>query len=283
MICYFNGSYVPKEDARISPDDRGFLFGDGVYEVVRSYSGTPFGAQRHQERLHRSLRELRIPLPQPQLDLTELFLTLLDRNGLAGTDALLYIQITRGAVFPRKHDFPPVTTPLTIYACVNPINPPVQLQQTGASAILAPDIRWMRCDIKSVNLLGNVLSRQISLEHGALDSILHRDGMVTEGPYTNVAAVFDGTLATHPLAPIILGGVTRSYVIDLCRELTIPLRETPIPVTELAQANELMLIGTTCEVMPVVRLDERPVADGQPGPITRRLQQAFKKLLPTAS
>jgi len=275
MLVYFNTQYIPKEDVKISPDDRGFLFADGVYEVIRAYKGYMFRIDLHLERLARGLQELRIEGLDME-SLAEISETLIQRNKL-NEDATVYIQITRGAA-PRKHTFPKTATPPTIYLSASSVHPPLEAWEEGAKAILTPDIRWTRCDIKSVSLLPNILASQEAVEAGAEEAIFVRNGAITEGSHTNVCAVFDGQLLTHPKNNYILPGVTREVVLPLCSELDIPIKETPIQETELPKADEVMLLGTTTEVMPIVQVNDWQVADGKPGPITRKLQQAFRQL-----
>jgi D-alanine transaminase len=276
MIVYLNGQFVPKEDATISPDDRGFLFADGAYEVLRSYGGRLFKAEEHFERMKRSLRELRIHLSSEDqlLDITKKLLLL---NDLEGGEAGIYIQVTRG-VAPRKHTFPEEGTPPTIYATASRLQPSEEKWIHGVKIILVPDIRWERCDIKSVALLPNVLASQRAKEAGAEEAVFVRNGVVTEGAHTNVCAVLDGQLVTHPATNHILAGISRKVVLDLCRELHIPCREAPVFEEQLREASELMITGTTTEIMPVVQVGEWPVGEGRPGPIVRELQQAFRKL-----
>ena len=279
MIIYFNGEFVPKGAVRISPDDRGFLFGDGVYEALRAYRGRLFAADAHFRRLTRSLRELRIAAP----DLAQLQAalgTLPRRNRFDDGHAAIYVQITRGAA-PRRHAFPKADVCPTVYATARAFAPPDALLTRGAGVILVPDTRWARCDIKSVNLLPNVLASQQAQEAGAYDAVFVREGIVLEGAHTSFAAVFDGALVTHPLTPHILPGITRAVVLDLCRELDIPAREAVIAADALRDADELMLLGTTTEVMPVIQVDDWSVCDGHPGPVTRRLQQALRQKMAT--
>ncbi len=273
MIVYFNGRFVPKDEVCISPDDRGFLFADGVYEVICAFDNRLFMADAHYRRLSRSLEELRIPSPDLEV-LRPAVASLLARNELEQGGAKLYIQITRG-VASRGHAFPDEPVPPTVYATAIPYSPPEEAWETGVRAILVPDLRWARCDIKSLMLLPNVLASQSAKEAGAYDAILVRDGTITEGSHTSVCAVFDGRLVTHPLTHRILGGVTRDVVLDLCRELDILVRERPIREDELDRAEELMLLGTTTGVMPVVEIDALTVGDGRPGPVTLRLQRAL--------
>jgi D-alanine transaminase len=277
MIVYLNDQFIPKEEARISPDDRGFSFADGAYEVIRAYSGRLFKIQEHLTRLERSLRELRIIAPDTQA-LSEVATQLLHHNRLQDADALFYIQVTRG-VATRRHPFPDPGTPPTVYASASLFRQSRERWECGIKAILVPDIRWARCDIKSVALLPNVLASQQAREQGANEALFVRDGVVTEGAHTNFCAVFDGQLVTHPRTNRILAGVTRQVVLDLCRALDIPVRETPVLERQLREASELMITSTTVEITPVVQLDDWRVAGGEPGPITTRLQAAFRELV----
>jgi D-alanine transaminase len=277
MIVYFNDQFLPKEDVHVSPDDRGFLFADGVYEVVRSYNGKLFRLPEHMQRLENSLRGLRIIVPDIG-KLQHVAAQLIQRNDLAHTDAALYVQITRG-VAPRKHAFPPSDTPPTIYASAKPFLASPERAENGVRTILIPDIRWSRCDIKSVALLPNVLASQQAHESGAYEAVFVRDGFITEGSHANFAAVLNGQLTTHPKTNHILPGITREIALDLCRDLDLPYRESPISEERLREADELLLLGTTTEIMPVVQVDDWQVGDGQPGPITRTLQRAFRALV----
>lgn len=277
MIVYFNGQFVPKEEVRISPDDRGFLFADGVYEVIASYNGRLFRPDEHFRRLERSLHELRIALPD-LADLRRAAERLIEVNGLTRGDAAIYIQITRG-VAPRNHAFPDPAVPPTVYANAFPFQPPHEAQERGIKVILVPDVRWARCDVKSVALLANVLASQRAVESGAAEAVFVRDGVVTEGSRNNVCAVFGGRLVTHPKTNVILPGITRDVVLELCGQLGIPYSETFIPESQLREADELMIVGTLSEIIPVVQVDDWPVGDGKPGPVTRRLQQAFREMV----
>ncbi|MBN1219061.1 MAG: D-amino acid aminotransferase [Anaerolineae bacterium] len=277
MIVYFNGQFIPKENVGISPDDRGFLFADGVYEVIRVYHGQLFQADRHWQRLARSLGELRMD----GLDLEifgQIAGRLLDENHLDNSDALIYIQITRGAA-PRQHAFPGQETPVTIYAAASPFTPSPEKMERGVKIILMPDIRWARCDIKTVALLPNVLAYQQARDGGAEEAVFVRDGAITEGTHSNFAAVFAGQLVTYPQSHYILAGITRAVVLDLCRELNIPANEFPIFEKDLPHADEMMLLSTASEITPVAQVDHWQVGNGKPGPITQKLQQAFRKLV----
>ena len=272
-IVYYNGEYMPKEAVKLSPDDRGFLFADGIYEVIRAYWGQLFAVEAHLQRMRYGLRELQIR--QPELDFSMVAAKLLQDNHLDNSEALVYIQITRGAA-PRVHAFPPATIQPTIYAYASAFSPPQKEWETGVKIILTPDIRWLRCDIKSTSLLPNVLANQQAKENNAYEAVFVRNGLVTEGSHTNFCAVFEGQLFTHPKSPYILPGITRDVVLSLCGELKIPVQEYPILEKELKKADEMMVVGTTTEIMPVVQVNDWPVGDGQPGPVTRKLQQIFR-------
>jgi len=274
MIAYLNGQFLPKAEARVSADDRGFLFADGAYEVVRVYGGRIFQAAEHWMRLERSLRELRMSVPAG-LSFPAVAEVLIEKNGLGQGDATIYLQVTRGAA-PRLHTFPDASTPPTVYAFAAPFTAQPQKMTAGARVTMTPDQRWSRCDIKSISLLPNILAAQLAKERGAEEAILVRDGLVTEGSKTNFAAVYDGQLVTHPQNNHILGGITLNVILRLCRELNIRVKESGIIATELKAADEAMLFGTTAEVMPVVQVDDWKVGDGKPGPVTRRLQEAFR-------
>jgi D-alanine transaminase len=274
MIAYFNDKFIPKDKISISPDDRGFLFADGVYEVICSYNGKLFKLEEHLKRLERSLSELYMA-GLSMNHLGEIAKVLIAKNELSTVHATIYIQITRGAA-PRNHVFPDKDTPLTLYAAASPFRPLYQERENGIKVITLPDIRWGRCDVKSVSLLPNVLASQQAKENGATEAVFIRDGIVTEGSHTNVCAVFGGRLATHPADNSILGGITRKVVLDLCVALDIPFTESPILEKELKNADELMVLGTTYEIIPVVQVHDWEVGDGKPGPVTRKLQQAYR-------
>ncbi|MCK4539362.1 MAG: D-amino-acid transaminase [Candidatus Krumholzibacteria bacterium] len=276
-IVFLNGSYIKKEEAAISPDDRGFLFADGVYEVVRVYNGNLFQIEDHVERLAASLEGLKIGGIDPN-SLVNISGRLVFENRLQGKDALIYIQITRG-VAPRTHAFPSTPVSPTIYAKVWPQDPPREQIKKGIKTILVPDARWDRCNIKTVFLLPNVLARQKAEEVGAGEALFVRDGMITEGSASNFAAVFGGTLVTHPDGGHILSGITKKAVIAHCRETGMDVEERPVMKGELTYAEEAMVMSTTREIMPVTSIDGESIGTGAPGPVTRRIQKAFSDLI----
>jgi D-alanine transaminase len=273
-VVFFNGDYLPRADVRVSPDDRAFLFADGVYEVARFYGGHPFRMDDHVRRLARSLAAVRIEGFQAGA-FPAIARHLVRENGLEGADATCYLQVSRGAA-PRRHAFPPAGTPPTVYAFAAPCASPPERWTGGVAVVLVPDQRWSRCDVKSTALLANVLANQAAQEAGAEEAVFVRDGFVTEGSHTNVAAVLDGVLATHPEGPYILPGVTRRVVLELCDELGLPFEERRFAAADLPRAEEVVLLSTTSEVLPVVAVDGRPVGEGAPGPVAQRLLEAFR-------
>lgn len=281
MIVYLNGQYLPLERAAISPDDRGFLLGDGVYEVIRAYAGRLFYPEPHLKRLENNVRSIRLPMEDVH-SLGEVAARLLALNRLTSDDALVYVQITRGAA-QRSHAFPPPDTPPTVYVATWPFSAKTDQAVHGIACVTLPDIRWSRCDIKSVALLANVLASQRAVDAGAAEAILVRDGVALEGARSNLFGVFSGEVRTAAAGNLILPGVTRDLVLDLCESLGLPVREAPILEERLREADELFLTSTSQEITPVVRLDGRPVGDGARGPVTRRLQRAYRDLVLRAS
>ncbi|CAN5750583.1 aminotransferase class IV [soil metagenome] len=276
MLVYLNGEFVPREQAMVSVEDRGFMLGDGVYEVIRAVDGQLFTATEHLVRMDEGLSALRIKLPanisrQSILDIAE---HLLAENELQEGHATVYIQVTRGAA-PRTHFFPPSPVEPTLYMAVAPFNTPQKLREAGADAIICPDVRWSRCNLKTISLLANVLAKQAAAESGAVEAILVRDGVVTEGASTNVFVARDGQLRTYPICNYILAGITRGVVIELAGELGISVVERPVRVEELVRADEVFLTGTTTDVLPIVRVDEAPIGSGEPGPIALALGRAL--------
>jgi D-alanine transaminase len=272
---YLNGSFVAKDQARVSVDDRGYVFGDGIYEVVRVIEGQIFDWPGHAERMARGLREVRIGFSAADVDALEaVCYTLLADNDLKAGEATIYLQVTRGAA-PRLHHFPPADTPPGVYAAPSRFTPSRDMREKGIAAIVQPDIRWSRCDIKTINLMGAVLARQAAREAGAYESLLIRDGMLTEGAATNAFVAVDGVFRTFPLSNYILPGITRSHVIAAARDAGVEVVEEPVTQQQLTAAREVFVAGTTTDVAPVVTLDGKPVGDGKPGALTRRVQEAF--------
>lgn len=273
---YLNGEFLPSDRATISVDDRGFLFGDGVYEVTRVLQGRAVEPGRHRQRLERGLGELAIGMTTAELDaLDDVADRLIRENGLADADAMVYLQITRGAAFPRTHQFPPAGTRPTVYLSAAPVPDRAELRTRGATAITVPDVRWARCDLKTVNLLPNALARQQATAAGVYEALFVRDGVLLEGSQTNFFALIDGELRTAPHTNYILRGVTRDVVLEVARSAGLHVREFPILIGEIPRATELFVTSTTSDVMPIVRLDGKPIGDGLPGIVTRQLHTGF--------
>lgn len=274
-IAFVNGRFVPWDQATVPIEDRGFQFGDGVYEVVRTYRGTPFELEAHLDRLDRSAKELRLSQPYSRAQWIAAV-----EEGLSRArhrEAKVYIQLTRG-VAPRDHAFPAHTTP-TIVMTIRELTPLAeQVRTQGVTACTCEDLRWGRCDIKSVNLLANVLAREEAKSAGVFEAILVKDGKVTEGSVSNVMAVRNGVVATAPEGPRILSGVTRTVVLGLAKKAGIPVEERFLFLDELYRADEIFLTGTTVEVLGVVRVDGRTIGSGRPGAITARLASAWATL-----
>jgi D-alanine transaminase len=267
-IAFVNGRFVPWHEATVPIDDRGFQFGDGVYEVIRTYQGKPFETDAHLQRLARSLAELRLPPPYTSAQWSEWIAQGLRQAQYA--EAKVYIQITRG-VAPRDHAFPTDARPTTVMT-IRELHPlPAPLRISGVTARTVEDLRWGRCDIKSLNLLPNVLARQEAMQAGVFEAILVKDGLVTEGSVSNVMVVQQGALVTAPEGPRILSGVTRSVVLELARKEGLTIEERYVPASTLYAADEVMLTGTTVEIVGVVNIDGRTIGSGAPGPVTRAL------------
>jgi D-alanine transaminase len=274
-IIYLNGEYLPLKEATVSVEDRGFLFGDGIYEVVRFYGGRPFRLEAHLQRLHHSAQGAHLPLPDAVSHLTSIIERVVSENNLQ--DAEIYIECTRGAAHPRSHPFPAEPHP-TLLVMPVPIHAlPDDALTRGLSTVTAPDIRWRRCDIKSIMLLPNIIAKQEAREQGVFEAILVRDGIITEGASTNVFAVIEGLLTTHPADHDILAGITRQVVLELAAELDLAVHEEPFTVDQLYSAQEVFLTSTTLEVQPVTQIDGRAVGNGRPGVVTMRLHEAFQK------
>ena len=279
MIFYLNGKYVPRESAMIPVEDRAFIFGDGIYEGVRAVGGKMFEWAAHAERMVNGLSGLRINFNAAQVNALEAVCErVVQENGLVDGEAFLYLEVSRGAA-PRTHNFPPASTSPTVFVSAQKLVVPRKMRDEGAAAVTFPDMRWKRRDWKTVNLLGNVLARQAASEAGAYEAILHEDGIVTEGAATNVFAVFDGVLCTHPLTQRILPGVTRKVLMEIIAELELPVKEEVIALSRLALAEEIFVCGSTTDVTPVVTVDGQKVGNGKPGPMTVKLREAFEARL----
>jgi len=275
-IGFLNGRFMPLEETLVPVEDRGFQFGDGVYEVIRTYHGRPFQLDAHLARLERSAKGIELPVPVQTREWQGYVVEGIRRGGYA--ESKVYIQLTRG-VAPRDHLFPAAARPTAVMTIreMQPLNP--ALRSAGVAAVTVEDLRWGRCDIKSVNLLPNVMARQRAKESGAFEAIFVRGGEVTEGTVSNVMLVRGGVLMTEPAGARILSGVTRAIVLALARKEGVSVQERAVALDELRGADEVLLTGTTVEILPVVRLDGAPVGTGNPGALTTRLSAWFQDSL----
>jgi D-alanine transaminase len=276
MIVFFNGKFLEKEEVKISPDDRGFLFGDGVYEVIRCYFGKFFLFSEHIERMKYSLKELSIVYNEIE-KLEPIAQELIKLNSFQQTDATVYIQITRGAA-PRSLKFPENISP-TVYLTLNKLHEQYKEFGKGIKAVLVDDIRWNRCDIKSINLLANVLAHNEALNKDAEIGLFVKNGIITEGTHVGLFGVKNGCLITHPSGKEILPSITRKVIFDLCKKLNIQVIEQAIKPENVYNLDELFVVGTSPEIAPILVLDKKNIADGRPGTTTLHLQKAFKELI----
>jgi D-alanine transaminase len=274
-MILFQDQLLEREEIHVDIEDRGFQFGDGIYEVIKVYNGMFFLMDEHLQRLERSAAELDLSLPYPIDRMKGNLRRLLKANELH--NGHVYLQISRGAA-QRSHHFPENTTS-TFVAYTTETERPMSLIQNGIKATLTEDIRWLRCDIKSLNLLGNVLAKQKAKDKGCQEAILHRDQSITEGSSSNVFVVKDDKLITHPATNLILNGITRLTVIKLAEKLGISVIEGNFTVEELFGADEVMITSTTMEISPVVQIDDKPIDSGSPGKVTKTLQEKFEQLI----
>jgi D-alanine transaminase len=275
-IAFVNGRFMPLEEATVSIEDRGYQFADGVYEVIRTYHGVPFQLEAHLQRLERSASAIALPMPYSIPQWTQHVTEALRRAGYE--ESKLYLQLTRG-VAPRDHVFPASTTPTVVITVREMHALDAGVRARGVSAMVMEDVRWHRCDIKSTNLLANVMAKQRARDGGAYEAIFVRDGRVTEGAVSNVIAVQRGCLITANESERILSGVTRTVILSLARKAGIPVEERELSLQELRSAHEIFLTGTTLEVLAVVRLDGTIVGTGQPGELTQVLHRRFMESL----
>ena len=276
-MVFLNGEILPIEQAKIPVLDRGFIFGDGIYELVPVYSRVPFRLDEHLNRLERSLREVRIRNPYSRAEWRDVIQRLIAAQPFE--DQGLYFQVTRG-VAKRDHAFPQGVEPTVFAMATSLVTPPAALVERGAAARSAVDFRWQRCDVKSISLIGNCLLRQLSADAGEAETILFRDGLLTEASASNVFIVKAGVIQAPPKSNLILPGITYDVVVELARDAGLPLELRDIPEAEVRSADELWVTSSSKEILAIVSLDGRPVGDGKPGPVFRRmhaLYQEFKR------
>ncbi len=273
---YLNGEFISKDKALISPNDRGFIFADGVYEVIKYYNGKPFRFDDHISRLKRSLSELELDYRSFN-SLQSVFSWLLSENNLGDKHAGIYLQITRG-VNQRVHYFPDNVRP-TVYAFAFELPTAKDNIENGIKVITHEDIRWLRCDIKSVSLLPNTMLFNKAVKAGAGECILIRNGSVTEASHSSVIGVKNGVVITHPVSNLILPGITRKVILEICDTNNIPVEEKPISETELYELDEIIIAGTGNEVTPVIQVNDKAIGNKKPGEITRLLQNKFFEMV----
>ncbi|MBB1634614.1 D-amino acid aminotransferase [Cupriavidus sp. UME77] len=273
-IVYLNGELTPLSEARVPVLDRGFIFGDGVYEVVPIYAGKPFRLQQHLARLARSLDTIGIPNPHTDAQWMALIDRVVQANGLA--DQMVYIQVTRG-VARRTHAFPKTVTP-TVLIMTNPMSlPSAAMREKGVACVTAQDKRWLHCQVKSTSLLGNVLAAQHAVENDATETIQFRDGMLTEASASNVWVVSKGRVSAPPKDNLILEGIRYGWMEELCAALDISLEARRISQDEVMGADEVLLTSASKEILPVATIDGKTIGNGVPGPVFKKLYAAYQE------
>ncbi|MGD2153829.1 MAG: D-amino acid aminotransferase [Gemmatimonadales bacterium] len=278
MLVYLNGELVPHAEAKISVEDRGFNFADGIYEVVRIVGGNAFRIEAHLDRFERGARALEIELPLTREGVHEAVRGVASANGVS--EGTVYVQLSRGAA-PRSHAFPENIRP-TLVMIARPFEgPPAEKLEKGVPVVTAPDLRWGYCEVKTIGLLPNIIAFQHARSEGCTEAIMVRDGIVTEGAHTSAFCVLNGTVYTHPIDNI-LPSITRKFLIEALRTEGLAVEEVGVPLDEFRGADETFIVGTTTEVMPVVRIDGEQVADGVPGELTRLGMKLYKRDLETA-
>ncbi|MDP2858414.1 MAG: aminotransferase class IV [Bacillota bacterium] len=277
-ICYLNGEFLPIEDAYVHIEDRGFQFGDSLYEVVRMYDGVPFRASQHLDRLFRGLEFIQLEIPYQKEDLLEIFDEAAKRSG--HSTAFIYLQVTRGSAGPRSHVFVPGYKP-TVVITVRPVEPiPEPVREAGLKAITHPDWRWANNHVKATTLLPNILIRTKVSRLGCYDAVLYReDGYITEGTVSNFFAILNGVLRTHPLTGRILAGITRMSVLEIAKAQGIPFEERAIQTDEVYHASEAFFADTYGEVIPIVDIDGHAIGTGKAGPLAMQIWRAFREMV----
>jgi len=273
-ICFLNGAYQPLAEARISPMDRGFLFGDGAYEVIPVYSRRPFRLAQHIERLGHTLEAIRVPNPHTAPQWCEIVGEIVARN--SWDDQSVYLQVSRGCGERRNHAFPVPTWPTVFLMSDELVTTPPELLEHGVAAVSAADFRWLRCDLKSTALLANCLLRQVAVDAGCAEAVLFRDGFLTEGSASNIVIVKDGTMIAPPKSHLMLPGVTYDVVLELADRHALPYKVREILEDEVRTADEVWMTSSTKEVLAITSLDGRPVGAGIPGPVGRQMYRWYQ-------
>ncbi|MFA1821964.1 D-amino-acid transaminase [Virgibacillus oceani] len=270
----FNDDIVDR-DVVVDIEDRGYQFGDGIYEVIGVYDGKPLMMKEHLIRLERSARELQLNLPLSAAEMREKLEKLAEANEL--NEGIIYLQVSRGTS-PRWHEFPPAETVPVMIGYTREEPRMSEVEDQGANAVLTEDIRWLRCDIKTLNLLPNVLAKQKAVKHDAVEAILHRGDKVTEASASNVFIVKNNVLYTHPADNYILNGITRQKIIEICEQLELDVHEETYTVDELLNADEVFISATKSDIIPILKVDNHVIGNGEPGEVTKSIIKEFRKL-----
>ncbi|WP_144510887.1 D-amino-acid transaminase [Bacillus sp. FJAT-22090] len=275
----WNDQIINEEEVKIGYEDRGYQFGDGIYEVIKIYNGNVFTATEHIDRLYASADKIQLVIPYTKDVLHKMLHELIELNEVQ--DGQIYIQVTRGTS-PRQHNFPTPAVDSVLTAYTKETTRPLTQLQNGVKACFVEDIRWLRCDIKSLNLLGNVLAKQEAVSKDCFEAVLHRGQTVTEGSSSNMYGIKDGVLFTHPVSNLILNGITRKVILDCCEEVGIPVVEEAFTKEQALTMDEMIMSSTNAEVMPIISIDGQQIGTGKPGEWTKKIQQAFENKIPSS-
>ncbi|MFB5088052.1 D-amino-acid transaminase [Psychrobacillus sp. PGGUH221] len=275
----WNDQIVNEEEVKIGYEDRGYQFGDGIYEVIKIYNGDVFTAKEHIDRLYASADKIQLVIPYTKDVLHKMLYDLIETNEVQ--NGHIYLQVTRGTS-ARQHNFPTPAVDSVLTAYTKETSRPHAQLENGVKACFVEDIRWLRCDIKSLNLLGNVLAKQEAVSKDCYEAIQHRGEVITEGSSSNIYGIKDGVLYTHPVSNLILNGITRKVILDCCEEVGLPVVEEAFTKAQALEMDEIIMSSTNAEVMPIVSVDEKPIGNGTRGEWTQKLQQAFEKKIPSS-
>lgn len=275
----WNDEIINEEEVKIGYEDRGYQFGDGIYEVIKIYNGNVFTATEHIDRLYASADKIQLVIPYTKDVMHKMIHDLIETNEVE--NGQIYLQVTRGTS-PRQHNFPAPAVESVLTAYTKETTRPLTQLENGVKACFVEDIRWLRCDIKSLNLLGNVLAKQEAISKGCYEAIQHRGEIITEGSSSNVYGIKDGVLYTHPVSNLILNGITRKVILDCCDEIGLKVVEEAFTKEQALAMDEIIMSSTNAEVMPIISIDDQLIGSGKRGEWTEKLQQAFEQKIPTS-
>ncbi|TVO59084.1 D-amino acid aminotransferase [Denitromonas halophila] len=273
-VCYLNGDWLELSEARVSPMDRGFLFGDGAYEVLPAYSGKLFRLDEHLRRLEQTLSSMGLPNPMSRDEWRQTLRGIVERN--PWPDQSIYLQVTRGVAEVRTHAYPAEVTPTVFLMSEALVMPSDEMRAAGVAAVSSADFRWLRCDLKTVSLLANCMLKQLAAEKGCMETVLFRDGFLTEGAASSIFVVHDGVLHVPPKSHLMLPGITYDVVLELARDRGMPCQVREVLEEEVRSADELWMTSSTKEVLPITRLDDRAVGKGKPGPMAEQMLEWYQ-------